>query len=154
MSGYFGPGEIVAIWIKRAHRGTMDRVEEARLIAGHGLANSADQGGWRQITIIDESAWRDAEKDLGMQLDPSARRANVMTRGLDLQNSRGRRLEMGGCDIAIGGENLPCSLMDAAQPGLRDALRPGWRAGVFGQILSGGVIRVGDTAEWHGSSTG
>ena len=73
-------GEIVAIWIKRAHRGPMDRVDEATLVAGRGLEGSADQGGWRQLTIISEEAWRDAVADLGEDFDPSHRRANVMVR--------------------------------------------------------------------------
>ena len=53
-------GEILSIWIKRSHRGVMDAVDEAQAVAGLGLAGNADQGGRRQVTIIDEAAWRDA----------------------------------------------------------------------------------------------
>lgn len=146
--------EIVAIWIKRAHRGPMERVGDAQLVAGRGIDRNADQGGWRQITIIDEAAWKEAERELGLEVDPSARRANVMIRGLDLENSRGKSLRLGGCEIVIKGENRACSLMEDAQKGLRDALHPHWRAGVFGEIVTGGPIRVGDAAEWHSFSTG
>jgi MOSC domain-containing protein YiiM len=133
-------GEIVAIWIKRAHRGAMDRVDEATLVAGRGVEGSADQGGWRQITIIDEAAWRDAERDLGHDVDPSVRRANVMVRGVDLQNSRGKQLHLGECTVNIRGENPPCRLMGEMQR----PLKPQWRAGVFGEIAAGGKIRIGD----------
>src|SRR6266516_2467077 len=99
---------IVAIWIKRAHRGPMDAVAEAELIAGRGVRNKADQGGGRQVTVIEESAWREAMEDLGAQVDPSARRANLMIWGIDLQDSRGKKLVIGESAINIRGQNPPC----------------------------------------------
>ena len=77
-------GEIVKIWIKRARRGVMDSVERAEAIAGRGLIGNADQGRRRQITIIDEVAWREAAAETGHDVDPSKRRANVMLRGFPL----------------------------------------------------------------------
>lgn len=122
----------------------MKRVEEASLIAGRGIAGNDDQGGWRQVTIIDEKAWRDAEAELGKEVDPSHRRANVMVRGIDLENSRGKKLRLGSCVIDIRGENPPCRQMGEMQK----PLKPHWRAGVFGTIVDGGTIRVGDAATY------
>ena len=136
--------EIVSIWIKRAHGGAMDRVDEAQLIAGRGLVGSADQGGWRQITIISEESWRNATAELGADVDSSARRANVMIRGLDLQKSRGKKLQLGDCVINVRGENPPCRLMNEMQ----QPLRSHWRAGVFGEIVHGGTIRAGDSVRF------
>ena len=82
-------GTIAAIWIKPASGAPMKPVDEADLVAGRGLKGNADQGGWRQITIIDEAAWRTATDEVGMEVDPSARRANVMVRGIDLQSHCG-----------------------------------------------------------------
>ncbi|HUP47341.1 MAG TPA: MOSC domain-containing protein [Thermoanaerobaculia bacterium] len=140
-------GEIVSLWLKRAHARPMDRVDAAELVAGRGIAGNADQGGWRQVTVIDESAWRDAETELGLAVDPSARRANVLVRGIDLRESRGKILRLGDAVIRLAGETRPCQQMDDAQPGLRRALGPDWRGGAFGQIVEGGTIRVGDKAE-------
>jgi MOSC domain-containing protein YiiM len=140
-------GEIIAIWIKRAHRGVMDRVDEAEAVAARGLAGNADQGRRRQITIIDEAAWRAAASETGAQVDPSKRRANVMLRGIDLAESRGRILRLGDCVVRILGETRPCERMDEAQPGLRQALGSNWRAGVFGEVIEGGIIHIGDRAE-------
>ena len=135
---------IKAIWIKRAHRGPMDRVDRAELVAGGGVRGSADRGGRRQISIISEEAWEAAQEELGVAVDPSARRANVMVRGIDLENARGKLLRLGACLIRVGGEVRPCERMDEAEEGLRNALRPHWRGGAFGEIVEGGAIAVGD----------
>ena len=139
---------VVAIWIKRAHRGPMDRVERAELVAGRGVAGSADQGGRRQVSIISEEAWDAAQEQLGVAVDPAARRANVMVRGLDLEESRGKLLRIGACLIRLGGEIRPCERMDEAEEGLRDVLRPHWRGGAFGEIVEGGAIAVGDAVSF------
>ncbi len=135
---------IQAIWIKRAHRGPMDRVDRAELVAGRGVRGSADRGGRRQISILSEEAWEAAQEELGVAVDPSARRANVMVRGVDLENARGKLLRLGACLIRVGGEVRPCERMDEAEAGLRNALRPHWRGGAFGEIVEGGAIAVGD----------
>jgi MOSC domain-containing protein YiiM len=135
---------VAAIWIKRAHRGVMDRVDRAELVPGRGLRGSADQGGKRQISIISEEAWSDAVRELGVDVDPAARRANVLVRGVDLENARGKLLRIGPCLVRIYGEVTPCERMNEAQPGLRAALRPHWRGGAFGEIVEGGEIAVGD----------
>ena len=125
----------------------MDAVETADAIAGRGLVGNADQGRRRQITIIDEAAWGEAAAETGHDVDPSKRRANVMLRGITLAHSRGRLLRLGNCLVRILGETRPCHQMEEAQAGLRNALDPNWRAGVFGEIVEGGTIRVGDPAE-------
>ena len=141
-------GSIAAIWIKRARRGKMDPVGSAELVAGRGVEGNADRGGKRQITIISESSWDEALEEVGVAVDPAARRANVMLRGIDLENSRGRLLRLGGAVIRVYGETRPCERMEEAQAGLRAALRPHWRGGVFGEIIEGGAIHVGDPASF------
>jgi len=141
-------GTIAAIWIKRFKRGPMDPVDSATLVAGRGIVGNANQGGRRQVTMIDEAAWRAATDAVGVEVDPSKRRANVMLRGIDLERSQGMFLRLGECLVRIYNETRPCERMDEAQPGLRDALRPHWRGGAFAEIVEGGSIRVGDEAEW------
>ena len=139
-------GEVVAIWIKRFKRGPMDPVLFAEAVAGRGLAGNANQGGKRQITIIDEGRWREAQQEVGIDVPPTARRANVMLRGVELEQSRGKHLRLGSVLVRIYNETRPCEQMEEAQPGLRAALGTRWRGGVYGQIVEGGVIRVGDRA--------
>jgi len=78
-------------------------------------------------------------------VEPSARRANILLRGVDLLDSRGKILRLGACTVQIFGETRPCHLMDEMHAGLRNAPP---RHGAFGEILEGGAIRVGDAAEW------
>ena len=141
-------GEIAAIWIKRFKRGPMDPATEAQLVAGRGLVGNTNQGGKRQITLIDEARWREAQEEVGVDVSPTVRRANVMLRGIDLERSHRRLLRLGTCVVRIYGETRPCERMDEAQRGLRNALSIRWRGGVFGEIIEGGTIRVGDDAEW------
>jgi MOSC domain-containing protein YiiM len=141
-------GSVVALWLKRFKRGPMDRVMFAEAIPGRGLAGNANQGGKRQVTLIDEARWKEAQEEVGVAVDPSARRANVMLRGIDLENTRGRMLRIGRCVIRIYNETRPCEQMDDAQPGLRRALQPRWRAGAYGEIVEGGVIQIGDAVEF------
>jgi MOSC domain-containing protein YiiM len=75
---------------------------------------------------------------------PSARRANVVIRGLDLVDTIGKRLRVGTVLIEVRGETDPCELMDRVAPGLKKALTPHRRAGVFGAVIEGGPIAVGD----------
>jgi MOSC domain-containing protein YiiM len=140
-------GEVVALWLKRFKRGPMDPVLVAEAIEGRGLAGNANQGGKRQVTLIDESRWREAQEEVGVNVHPTARRANVMLRGVDLENTRGRVLRLGGVEIRIYNETRPCERMDEAQQGLRTSLGSRWRGGVYGEIVRGGVVRVGDDAE-------
>lgn len=141
-------GEIEAIWIKRFKHGPMDPVAEAVAVEGRGLKDNANQGGKRQITIIDEARWREVLDELGVDVDPRTRRANLMLRGIDLERTNGRELRLGECIVRIYGETRPCNQMEEAQPGLRAALSPRWRGGAFAEIVTGGTIRVGDIAEW------
>lgn len=126
----------------------MDAVQTAMAREGRGLAGSADQGGRRQVTVISAEAWRAAESALGDAVDPSERRANLLVSGLDLEATRGRTLGIGGVRVHVRGETRPCERMDEARPGLRRALEPAWRGGVYGEVLDDGEIRVGDPVVW------
>ena len=122
----------------------MDPRDAAILVAGRGLAGNANQGGRRQVILIEESAWQDAMAALGADLDPATRRANLMISGLSLEGSRGRILRVGDCRLRIWSECTPCYQMDQACPGLKKALKPHWRAGACAEVIEGGAIRVGD----------
>jgi MOSC domain-containing protein YiiM len=147
------PGTLRSIWIKRFVRGPMDPVDQALLIEGRGLEGSAGHGGKRQVTLIEEEVWGHHMEVLGANIDPSARRANLMISQCALANSRGRVLRIGECRIRIRGETKPCERMDEALPGLREAMFAGWGGGAFGEVVQGGPIRLGDRVEFEQDSS-
>ena len=137
-------GKVEKIWIKRFKRGPMDSVSEANLTENKGIENNADQNGKRQITIIEKEKWQKMIKELECDLDPSARRANLLVSGISLNNSTGKILSIGNCHIKIFGETRPCERMDEAFSGLKTVMAKNWNGGIFGVILNGGTIRTGD----------
>jgi MOSC domain-containing protein YiiM len=126
----------------------MDAAERALLIAGRGLAGNANQGGTRQVTLIDLERWRALMDAFGADLDTNARRANLVIEGLELFDSRGRTLRIGATRLLVHGETAPCERMDEALPGLQRAMREGWGGGVFAEVIDGGEISVGDDVTW------
>ncbi len=121
----------------------MKEVDSLELTAT-GIKGNADRSKRRQVTILEEEAWSDAISDLGTWVDPSVRRANVLTSGIDLENSRSAVITISGKRLLIGGEVTPCEKMETAQAGLRKAMKPHWRGGVFARILDEGTIHIGD----------
>jgi MOSC domain-containing protein YiiM len=142
-------GRLEAIWLKRAHRGPMDEVAEATATAGQGLVGSVGRSRRRQVTVIEKEVWERLMSELGADVSPSARRANLMISGIPLEGTRGKTLRIGGVRLAIGGELTPCERMDEALPGLRSAMRPHWGGGVFAQVLDDGLLTVGDSVTFE-----
>jgi MOSC domain-containing protein YiiM len=140
-------GELKAIWIKRARGGPMDDAASAQLVAGAGIVGNANQGSRRQVTVISAESWADTEADLGQQIDPRTRRANLLVSGVDLVESRGRELRIGPVSIRIYGETRPCHQMEEGCAGLQAALGSEWRGGAYGEVLGDGQIAVGDSVE-------
>jgi MOSC domain-containing protein YiiM len=142
-------GQLQSIWIKRMKLGPMDAANSAELTVGQGIAGNANQGGKRQVTLIEEEVWARLMQQMDADLSPAARRANLMLRGIRLLESRGRILRIGSCRIQIYGETKPCERMDQALPGLQEAMRPNWNGGAFGEVLDSGTIAVGDPVSWE-----
>jgi MOSC domain-containing protein YiiM len=143
-----GGGRLEAIWRKRGHGDSMDPAEDAVLVAGVGMEGDANRGERRQITLIQREVWEERTDGLPRPVAPAARRANLLVSGVRLARSGGRELEVGSCRLRILGETKPCTRMDEACPGLREALAPDWGGGAWAEVLEGGRIAVGDSVRW------
>jgi MOSC domain-containing protein YiiM len=129
----------------------MDPRKDAVLDANAGMTGDANYGKTRQITIIEQRIFKRISEAWQKEVDPVARRANLMVSGFPLAESQDRVLQIGSCRIRIKGETKPCETMNKAYAGLRDALAPDWGGGAHGEVIEGGTITVGDAVMWVGS---
>lgn len=142
-------GEVIGLARRARPRAPMETLEAAQISQTSGLEGDArGVSRMRQVTILFVEDWQAA----AAQTDPAApwitRRANVLVAGLVNPRAAGGLIQIGDARIRILGETEPCSRMDAAVPGLRAALTPDWRGGVFGRVEQGGRVAVGDPAQW------
>lgn len=142
-------GKLESVWLKRAKGGPMDSVDVALLEVSAGLRGNANRGGKRQVTIISRERWAELMEALGGDVRPSARRANLMVSGINLESSRGRVLRVGATRLLIHGETRPCEQMEAAHAGLQALMRERWGGGAFAEVVEGGQIQVGDAVQWE-----
>ena len=131
----------------------MKSVEEVRAWPGRGLEGdrysrkagtySDRDGADREITLIETEALDALLRDYGVALDPGETRRNVATRGVPLNHFVGRVFRVG--EATARGLRLcePCSHMERLA-GKRIRAGLVHRGGLRAQVLTEGVIRVGD----------
>lgn len=122
----------------------MEEQETLRLSEGKGVEGDHQFGGGRHLTLIFEDDWNAAARDVGREVDPAGRRANVLLSGGNGVRYLDTRLRLGATVVEIKGITDPCAIMNRAAEGMREALVPDGRAGIWGQIVAGGEIRLGD----------
>jgi MOSC domain-containing protein YiiM len=124
----------------------MTEVDHCEVAAGRGITSENRKAGKREITLISKERWLQTCAELGSTLPWHTRRANLLIEGLDLALTIGQVVAIGDTvKIRIHGETKPCGIMDKQHGGLRKTLDPDFRGGVFGQVVTGGVLRVGAT---------
>lgn len=149
-------GRVVSINIASVATGPMQALAEALAVAGQGLegdryANhigtfSNLKGTGREITLIELESIQALAKEYGVELSPSDSRRNIVTEGAPLNHLVGRDFKIG--DITLRGMRLcePCSHMEKlTQKGAMRGLIH--RGGLRAEILTGGIIHVGDSIE-------
>lgn len=141
-------GRVEQLWIKRAKRGVMDSVQHAVVRSNRGIVGNANQGGRRQVTILEVERWQEHLTALNATLDPARRRANILVSGFALRDTRNQVLQIGNVRFRVAGETKPCEQMDEALPGLQAVMRPAWGGGAFAIVLDDGEIGVGDAVQW------
>lgn len=137
-------GRVVAVAIKTAESGPMREVPHATAERGAGLAGGLRPAPRRGITLVSSVQWAELLRELGVELAWHTRRANVLIDAPRLGPLIGSRCRLGGATLKIHDETKPCQLMDQFHMGLRQALTPDCRGGVFGEVMEAGEIRVGD----------
>jgi len=100
--------------------------------------------GKRQITVLSQSAWDLACSEIGVELDWTNRRANILVDDINLKNSDGKLLEIGEVELLVTQETDPCERMEEVHTGLFATLAKDWRGGVCCRVIKPGEIRLGD----------
>jgi MOSC domain-containing protein YiiM len=136
--------EIRDLWIRPERRSPLEARDELSLVTGEGIVGDHTRGGRRHVTIVFENDWAAAIRDLGRPVDPVARRANLLVSGGRGEGFLEKKVRLGEALIEIRGIVAPCARMDEAADGLRAALEPDARGGIWGVVIEGGTIRRGD----------
>lgn len=117
-------------------------VPSVDVVGGKGLLGDHKRSPRRQVTLLSLEMWQRACAELGVDLAPSVRRANLVLTGVEL--SLGTWVEIGDVRLRVTEETKPCWRMNAACPGLKKALEPELRAGVIALVEVGGLVRLSD----------
>ncbi|OAI42815.1 hypothetical protein AYO41_03595 [Verrucomicrobia bacterium SCGC AG-212-E04] len=147
------PG-ISAIYISATATGPILSVDSAKAFTGRGLEGdryvdnagtfSEKPGTGRQLTLIEAEAIAAYVAETGESLTAEEARRNLVTRGVRLNDLVGREFRVG--DVRILGCRLcePCNHLVklTGKPKTLEGLAG--RGGLRAEILSDGVIRVGD----------
>ncbi len=147
-------GRIIALASRPGKDEPMETLDHLTLDGSQGVVEDYTKSKKRQITILSIEAWNATMAELGGDHPWHTRRANVCVESMDLGELLGQEIQIGECRVQIHGETMPCQLMDQLVPGLRAALEPDCRGGVYGSVVRPGVIRPGDTISRASTSTG
>ncbi len=140
-------GTLRGIAVREATRAPMQEQQEAEVTVEQGITQDSRGAGLRQVTFISVEQWQETMKELDVDLPWHTRRANLLIEGIDLPDTVGEQIRIGDCLFTIYGETEPCSRMEELQAGLQQALRPDLRAGVWGKVVEGGTLRVGESVQ-------
>ena len=140
-------GTLQGIAVRAVSRAPMQEQQQAEVTVARGLVDDYRGGGLRQVTFLDSAQWQEAVCELGITLPWQSRRANLLLEGIDLAEAVGQQIQIGECLFTIYGETEPCQRMDELQPGLRSKLCLDMRGGVWGKVVHGGLLQVGQRVQ-------
>ena len=151
-----GKGTVVSIHLARTAGDPMVSVPEVRAVPDKGLEGDRyfNMAGTyskkarpdNQVTLIEAEVIEALQREYQIDIDAGDARRNIVTRGVPLNELVGREIQVGEVTLRCLRLCEPCSHL--AQLTARDVL-PGLvhRGGLRAQIVTEGVIRVGDPIE-------
>jgi MOSC domain-containing protein YiiM len=146
-------GEVVSIHVAANAGAPMESLACVEAIAGRGLVGdryftgngywSKNSGVSREVTLIEIEAVEAMAHEKRIEIAPHAARRNLVTRGVPLNHLVGREFRVG--SVCLRGTRLcePCQYLEGltVKGVLRGLIH---RGGLRADIVSGGVIQVGD----------
>ena len=138
-------GILIGIARREKTRAPMEEIESALVTTKSGIEKDfRGKTGNLQITILAEEDWESACKTMEKNLTWTLRRANLLVKGIKLQETTDSLIQIGNLTLQVTGETDPCSRMDEEVPGLTKALLPDWRGGVLCRVIADGKISLGN----------
>jgi len=147
-------GKVAFIQIAPTAGERLVSVQEVRAIAGEGLDGdryfkkigtfSNTPGTGRHLTLVELESIDALKRDLGIDLEPTETRRNIVTRDVPLNHLVGQEFKLGR-EVVVKGMRLcePCDHLEKLTvKGVSEGLLH--RAGLRAEIIKGGTIRVGD----------
>ncbi len=146
-------GKLIGIAIREKSRSPMLETEQAEITTAAGIVGDfRGKPGARQVTLLSSEDWSSSCEAVGQPLPWTVRRANLLVEGIRLFLTTDSIIRIGEISLQVTSETDPCSRMDEALPGLRDALAPNWRGGVCCRVLTGGTVKRGASVTLEESS--
>ena len=156
-------GTVVSLHIAPAGMAPMTSVEEVYAVSGKGLEGDryfsrigtfSDQPGTgRDVTLIEVEAMAALRRDYQIELAPGESRRNIVTRGVPLNHLVGIEFAVGA--VMLRGARLcePCSHLEklTRKGTMRGLIH---RGGLRADIVTHGLIRVGDTIQFKTPADG
>ena len=148
-------GRVVGLFVSPGIGQSMKACAEVRALAGRGLDGdryAAGQGSYsqakrqviRHVSIIEREANEELARRGLVPFEPNETRRNIVVEGADVYALLGREFSIG--DVRLRGiePTRPCHIPSAAanKTGFKEAYSN--RGGVRAEILSDGIILVGD----------
>ncbi|MBW5411691.1 MOSC domain-containing protein [Pseudomonas sp. MAG002Y] len=128
----------------RAEMIIIDAVEARREAGLTGDHTRPSPRNARQVTLIQWEHLAVVSALIGRSLEPQDLRRNIAVTGINLFSLKNRRFQIGQAIFETTGWCQPCArLEERLGPGTFQAMRG--HGGITARILSGGIIRVGDT---------
>lgn len=128
----------------RAEMIIVDAVEARREAGLTGDHTRPSPRNARQVTLIQWEHLAVVSALIGRSLEPQDLRRNIAVTGINLFSLKNRRFQIGQAIFETTGWCQPCArLEERLGPGTLQAMRG--HGGITARIVSGGIIRVGDT---------
>ena len=140
-------GELTGIAVRSKSRAPMQECLVAEASIDNGVAGDFRGTGKRPVTLMSEELWAEVEAELGMPLQWTLRRINLLIRGLDFSALHDCTLEVGSAQLIVRGTTPPCGRMDEQVPGLTKALDSDDRGGLWATVTRPSTIQIGDRVE-------
>ncbi len=137
-------GTVLALALRPAKGQAVVVQQTLELSPEEGVVGDHGQSRRRQVTLLDQAAWNTACEEVGVELDWTIRRSNMLVQDLNLPALLNQQIRVGTALLKVIGEVTPCHFMDTAQVGLEAALAPNWRGGVYAKVIERGTVSCGD----------